>query len=47
VIVNPHSEDKARYGQYKRLKITAFDPELHQGYDIYFGKKGDIQKILS
>ena len=47
VIVNPPSEDKARYGQYKRLKITAFDPDLHQGYDIYFGKKGDIQKILS
>ena len=47
VIVNPPSEDKARYGQYKRLKITAFDPDLHQGYEIYFGKKGDIQKILS
>ena len=47
VIVNPPSEDKARYGQYKRLKITAFNPELHQGYEIYFGKKGDIQKILT
>jgi hypothetical protein len=47
VILNPPAEDKARYGQYKRLKITAFDAELHQGYDIYFGKKGDLQKILS
>ena len=47
VIVNPPSDNKARYGQYKRLKITAFNPELHQGYEIYFGKKGDIQKILT
>jgi hypothetical protein len=47
VIVNPPSDNKARYGQYKRLKITAFDPDLHPGYEIYFGKKGDIQKILS
>lgn len=47
VILNPPSENKAKYGQYKRLQITAFDPELHQGYEIYFGKKDDIQKIIS
>lgn len=47
VIVNPPSDNKARYGQYKRLKITAFDADKHQGYDIFFGKKGDLQKILS
>lgn len=46
VILNPPGEDKARYGQYKRLKITAFDAEKHQGYDIFFGKKDDLQKIV-
>jgi hypothetical protein len=47
VILNPPDEDRNQYGRYKHLRITAFKPEKHAGYNIYFGKKGDIQKILS
>ena len=47
VILNPPNENESKYGRYKQLKITAFIPEKHKDYDIYFGKKDDIQKILS
>jgi hypothetical protein len=47
VILNPPDENRNQYGRYKHLRITAFKPEKHAGYNIYFGKKGDIQKILS
>jgi hypothetical protein len=47
VILNPPKENEPKYGRYKQLQITQYIPENHQDYDIYFGKKGAIQKILS
>lgn len=47
VILDQPKENQTKYGSYKKLTITAFNPEIHRGYDIFFGKKGDIQKILS
>jgi hypothetical protein len=47
VILNPPQENEPKYGRYKQLQITQYIPEKHKDYDIYFGKKGAIQKILS
>ena len=47
VILNPPQENEPKYGRYQQLQITQYIPEKHKDYDIYFGKKGAIQKILS
>lgn len=47
VILDLPNENQTKYGSYKKLTITAFNPEIHRGYDIFYGKKGDIQKTLS
>jgi hypothetical protein len=47
VILDPPKENQSKYGSYKKLTITAFNPEIHRGYDVFYGKKDDIQKILS